>query len=482
MSFIEGFDKATNSKLTDNGALAYNTTGSKLVDFFATVGCMRKYSEDKIIACYMAAREENKELADKIVLYARDIKNGLGERRTSRILLKKLAELEPEKVKRNLSTFVELGRWDDLYALRSTKVEDAMWEYLRKQFYRDLADMKLNNNVSLLGKWLKSINTSSAESREIARITCQKWGISKAEYRKKLSQLRKYIDVVEKKMCDNQWEEIKYSSVPSYAMLRYQNCFRRNSSNFLKYKEDLKNGKEKINSSVLYPYDLVEQLTKAICTYENPDLTIIEEQWKALPNFFPEDKEYNIICCADVSASMNGRPMAASIGLALYCAERNKGAYNGYYLTFTDKPTFLKIDKDESLKQKIINAWKHVGYNTNFNGMLKAIFEIAKKEKEVPDALLVISDEEIDMFTSTPSRVISILDKWEEKFKEENLNMPKIIFWNAANNGTFLEKISNKNVGYISGVSATTFQNIDTLISKDAYEAMVQILNNYEYI
>lgn len=137
MSFLNEFDKATTVKETENGALAYTTTDSKMVDFFSAIGAMRQRDEKDIVDLYTSAREEDKELADKVILYARDIRGGLGERRIGKILLRALANIDPRKVERNFQTFVDIGRWDDLYALVGTPCEAAMWKFLGKRFFED---------------------------------------------------------------------------------------------------------------------------------------------------------------------------------------------------------------------------------------------------------------------------------------------------------------------------------------------------------
>ena len=97
MSFVDEFKNASLLKTTENGGVAYSKLDNDLLSFFAIVGAMRNRSEKDIIDMYMAARNEDKELADKIILYARDIRGGgLGERRVGRILLKELAKLEAE--------------------------------------------------------------------------------------------------------------------------------------------------------------------------------------------------------------------------------------------------------------------------------------------------------------------------------------------------------------------------------------------------
>ena len=137
MSFISEFNAMTNMKTTENGALAYSKLDSDILSFFAAIGGMRQRDEKDIIDLYTLAREEDKELADKVILYARDIRGGLGERRIGKILLRTLANIDPRKVERNFQTFVDIGRWDDLYALVGTPCEAAMWKFLGKRFFED---------------------------------------------------------------------------------------------------------------------------------------------------------------------------------------------------------------------------------------------------------------------------------------------------------------------------------------------------------
>src|SRR5574344_2429812 len=193
MSFVDGFDVMTNMKTTENGAMAYSKLDSDILSFFAVVGGMRKRDEADIVKMYHAARKEDKELADKIVLYVSNIREGgLGERRIGRILLMALAFLDPHKVERNFQTFVNNSRFDCLYALEGTPAETAMWQFMKDTLLKDAKAMKEGSPISLAAKWMKSINTSSAESKRLARKFCMIAGLSEKTYRKTLAALRKY--------------------------------------------------------------------------------------------------------------------------------------------------------------------------------------------------------------------------------------------------------------------------------------------------
>ena len=101
-------------------------------------------------------------------------------------------------------------------------------------------------------------------------------------------------------------------------------------------------GEAKINSSTLYPYDIVEKILNS-----REESELLEAQWRQLPNYVTEDM--NAIVIADVSGSMKGRPMASSVGLALYFVEHNQGAYHNIFMTFSEKTDIITV-KGETLK------------------------------------------------------------------------------------------------------------------------------------
>ena len=479
-TFINGFDERTSMDTTENDGLCYRSSGGgALLDFFAIVGGMRKRDEADIVQMYHAARKEDKELADKIILYVSNIREGgLGERRIGRILLKALAFLDRYKVERNFQTFVTNSRFDCLYALEGTPAETAMWQFMKDTLLKDAAAMKDGKPISLAAKWMKSINTSSAESKRLAKKFCTVAGISERTYRKTLAALRKHSNVVEVKMSANEWEDINFEAVPSIAMKRYSTAFGKHCPNaFTQYKRELTTGEAKVNAQTLYPYDITYQFMYG----GNADRDILEAQWKALPNYFKEGR--NVVCCADVSGSMMGMPMAASVGLAMYCARYNTGAYNGYYLTFTDIPRFFKLDEFASIGSNIKKVMNDVGYNTNLDGALKEIFRVATMENDAPEALLIVSDSEIDYFMSRNPHWEDIVQKWVRKYREVGLECPKVIFWNcSARHNIYLGRSNNPYVGFVSGVSAGTFANIAELITYSPYEVMIKILNQYDFI
>ena len=317
--------------ITFNGAPALSSTLNSLVDLFGVMGAMRNRSDEDIRKMVAAAVKEDSVLTLKMIFYARDIRGGLGERRFFRIAIRYLAKNWSYYVMKNIHLFPEYGRYDDWYCLIDTPCEGFMWDAMRIQFRADLEAMNRGKEVSLLTKWIKTPDASSQKTRQLGILTAQRLGYSVYEFKRLLRKLRKYIRIVEVQMSRNEWRDIEYKCVPARAAMIYRNAFNRHDEErYQQYLSDVAAGKSKINASTLYPYDIVEKIL-----YQNEDSAVLQAQWDALPNYI--EGENNFLVMADVSGSMSGRPMATSIGLALYFAERNKGAYHNLFMTFSDR-------------------------------------------------------------------------------------------------------------------------------------------------
>lgn len=487
--FLNGLEKQSNYTLTENEAVALKSTESALVDAFGRIGALRKAEDSDIEAIFSKAFAEDPLLATKMAFYARDIRGGLGERRVFRIILNYLATIRPEIVDKNIHFIPHFGRWDDLYALINTPVEDRMWEFVFSQLKADLYKYHRVEEVSLLAKWLKSVDASSKETRKLGKLTAKKLGLTEKQYRKTLSKLRNHIDVVERKMSKNQWENIVYPSVPSRAMSIYRKAFaRQDPVRFIKFIQDVKAGKSEIKSGTLYPYDILEKMELDFdsfalnteyfhaCNYDE----VLEEQWKALPNYITE--ENNVLIMADTSASMIGRPLYTSIGLAIYFAERNKGPFHNKFVTFSAEPSFIKLQGD-TLYDKV-KCIPHIVSNTNLEKAFNLILDTAivneLAQEEMPKALIVISDMEFDRQTMDSD--MTWHEAMEEKFEKCGYNLPNIIYWNVdSRHETFHAVSDRRGVQLASGQSPSIFQMVINNIDKTPYEAMVEILNSPRY-
>lgn len=484
-SFANAFRNSANMTRTENGAPVYSSTGSSLLNLFARIGGMRGSSEQELIRLWKDARNENPSLADNLILYTRDIRDGgIGERKLARILLRELAKTDSNKVCRNLDKIVSAGRWDDLFVLEDTPVWDAAVEYISAQFKEDILDMNKGKSISLLAKWMPSCNTSSKETRRLARVFYTAFGLTERKYRKTLSAMRKYLDIVEKKMSAQEFSAIDYGAVPSLAMTRYRSAFGKHDyERFNSYIQAVTKGEEKIHAATLYPYDVIRPYVRECndgwYSASEPTLdAVLEAQWKALPNYV--DGENDVLVMPDVSGSMtsdNYQPLATATSLAIYFAERNKGAYQGLVMAFTDRPCLYDLNPNDTVASRTAIVNSHVGYNTNLDGAIKAVYDKARQCGSAPKALVVISDGEIDCFLRRYN-ADTLISKWEREFAAVGIQMPKVIMWNVASRGArYLDKATNPLISFVSGNSASTFKELTILITKDAYSAMVEILS-----
>ena len=501
MNFAQAMYREGTHKLTENGAFAYDSTAQgAMLDLFSQIGALRPRTEQEIRSKFAAAFREDKLLATKMLFYAGDIRQGgLGERRTFRICLHWLAENHPEIVNKNIELIPYFNRFDSWFELVGTKCEKLMWEKVLDTLTKDMQAYNATKGkkivpASLLAKWMPSENASSEKTRKLAIKAQRELKLTPRKYRKMLSALRKHINIVERQMSAGEWGNIDYAKVPSYAMHNYGSAFAKHDhERFDAYLKSVSKGEVKINASTLYPYDLVEKYlvdgwygcgsSYGDCTINDKLNSVVEAQWKALPNYLT--KPMNAVVMADVSGSMRGRPMATSIGLAIYFAQHNTGWYHNQYMTFTNEPHFINIKEGASLLDCVKQVAKAgVGYSTNLERAFKEILEVAVANKipanQMPKTLVVISDMEIDHYMR-PGAHWDFLKTQRVRFEAFGYKLPKIVMWNVnARKDTVLSQ--SEDTIFISGQSPSSFkalcQNLDGVT---AYELMLQVLNGEAY-
>lgn len=479
MNFSDVMREESKWTKTENGADAKNTTNSALLDMFATIGSMRSRSEDEIIQKFELAFQEDPLGAMRCLFWARDCRGGAGERRVFRILLPYIAQKHYEELYRNLELIPEYGRWDDFYALIGTPMEEQFWPFISWKLFRDIKEMEAGRPCSLLAKWLKKADASSPNTRKLGIYTAKKLGMSVYDYKRLCVKLRRYIDVVEQRMSANEWDTINYPAVPSRAMMNYRKAFaRHDQERFDEYLNKVQSGEQKINSATLYPYDIVEKIL-----YKHEDNKVLEAQWNNLPDYV--DGDVNAVVMADVSGSMYGRPLATSIGLAMYFAERNKGAYHNLFMTFSQNPKFVAV-KGETITQKIkFISRADWGMNTDLEKALLKILDVAIEnhcsQEEIPKSLIIISDMEIDRCARQDHRE-NFYDYVSRVYEEHGYKIPNVVFWNVnSRHDVFLADKNRKGVQLVSGQSASTFKNLIGCVDKTPIEMMYSVLNSDRY-
>ena len=477
MTLADKIKKQQSLTYTENGALALNTSADALLDLFAVAGALRRREAEDIEIMFGKALVEDKLLATKLAFYTRDVRGGLGERRTGRIMFRYLAKHYPDIMMKNLDLIAEYGRYDDLIDLLELLPFEVI-TVINRQLKADIANMADNKPVSLLAKWLPSINTSNKETVAKGRKIAALLKMTEREYRKTLSSLRKYLNVTEVNLSKKDYASIIYPEVPSKAMTNYRNAFTRNDgTRFQEFLDAVNKGEAKINSSVLYPYDITEKYIYQL----NAADPVLEAQWEALPDYVDRDARFLIM--ADVSGSMYGRPMATSVGLAMYLAQRNKGPFANTFMTFSSKPELVTI-KGDSLYEKIryimSSAWQmNTDLEAAFDLLLKTAVAYKVPAEELPDSIVVITDMEFDICVSNDWL---FYDQMEARYSQNGYKLPNIVFWNVnSRHNTYHASFDKKGVQLASGQSPAVFESLVKGIDLTPYEYMLSVLDTPRY-
>lgn len=487
-TFMSNLQDATNFTRTDNGALAHKTTKSAVYDLFALGGAFRRRSDEDCILLFKNALEEDESLALKCLFYLADCRGGQGERRFFRVCYRWLAKTYPEVAKRNLEKIPEYRRWDDvIYSLVDTPLENDALSFIKHQLTLDIQC----KTPSLLGKWLPSENASSKETKRMGNIVRTYLRMSHKEYRKILSELRTRINIVEKLMSANRWDEIEFDKIPSRAGLIYKNAFARRDIIKQKYEAFAKSEDTKVNASVLYPYEVVYKAVEGGCGWSynfnklsDTDRAIIEKYWKNLPDYL-NGKDCKMMCVVDTSGSMTGAeasaPINVAIGLGMYCAERIGGAFKDHYISFSSKPQLIKIEGVDFV-DKVRRIYRtNLCQNTDIEATFKMLKNVAlaSKPEDVPETIVIISDMQIDSMSHWYSDTAATeMEKIRKEWEEEGLKCPKLVYWNVnAKNNTILD--DGENVTYVSGMSPVIFEQVISGVT--GYDLMLEKLDSERY-
>lgn len=507
MEFMNALQNTVQEKdktsYTENGMPGYASTQHPLVDFFFKVASYRGCSEEEIIKDFdkILASTTDAPYALRLLFYIRDVRNGLGERRLFRVCFKHLLNAIPRlwENKSLLRMIPEYGRWDDLFVLLDTDTSNTSYngiilEIISKQLSYDIYDMSnktlKNTNVSLLAKWMPSENASSKETRALARMFAHELRLTPREYRKTLSDLRKYLKVIETYTCSNRWNEIDYNAVPSKANLKYANAFMKHDEARRKeYLEALAKGSKsvKINSSVNYPHEIVYKYKIGIKHGNYYDETL-EQLWQNLKQMPGLD---NTLIVRDGSGSMdcgcisNTSCTALDVadGLSIYCSERCNDAFKDKFITFSSRPQLVDLSKYDSLEDKLerLQSFDDCS-NTDIDKVFKLVLQTAidnhLTQEQLPKQIVIISDMEFDVSTNYLGS--NPIETAQVEYQNYGYQVPKLIFWNVnSRTGTIPVKQNELGVYLVSGFSVNILEMFasDTL---DPFDAILEQLNKYK--
>jgi hypothetical protein len=456
---------------TANGMKARKSSANALVDLFYNIGASRGKN---ITPQFTAAMAENKDLALRIALWARDVRGGAGERQLFRDILTHLEKTDPESAARLMTKVPEVGRFDDLFVFKNKD--------LKAKAYTMLGDALRAGN-GLAAKW-------TPRKGEVAREIREFFGMTPKQYRKSLVGLTK---VVETQMCANDWDNINFSHVPSQAARIYKKAFNRHSVKFAEYVAKLVSGDKtvKANANAIFPHDVLKGVISSygMKSFDKTELDHIVAQWDALPNYVGDA---NIMPLVDVSGSMscpagkntNVTCMDVSVSLGLYLADKNKGAFHGTFLTFSDKPELLTLKGNivQKADQMVKSKW---GMSTNLHAAFDKILSTAMKnnvpQSDMPKMLLILSDMQFNQCVRNDDSAMQMI---ERKYAEAGYELPQVVFWNLNSSDNVPVKADKSGAALVSGFSPSI---MTSLLSADTQEftpegIMMKTIMHFRYV
>lgn len=504
-SFLNTLNDLTNYTLTENRAVTHKTTKSDVLDMFALCGAYRNRTDEDCITAFMNAYSENPVLALKCLFYLGDCRGGQGERRFFRVCFKWLCNADPDAARRNLKYIPEYRRWDDvIYSTLGTKVENDALEFIKNQLILDMDSVLVDKAPSLLGKWLPSENASSTKTRAAAHKIREYLDMTHKQYRKTLSKLRSKINIVEKLMSENRWDEIEFDKIPSKAGLIYKNAFARRDIIAKKYETFAKDKTTKVNAEVLNPVDIAKKAFNYNYNSSSEDVErlMLQKYWDNLKDYYNGRKE-NGLAIVDTSGSMYGTPLTAAVSMGAYIAERGHGPFANHFITFSDHPELIRfegVDITDKFNRAIRADW---GNSTNIEAVFNLLLETAKAQntapEDIPERLYIFSDMEFNGCISHGPRregisfgyyanrlcgenaaeqVETLLEKIEKDWIAAGYQLPKVIFWNLDARQNNIPALGGR-FSYVSGFSLAMMEQI--LSGEDGYSLMLKVLNGPRY-
>ena len=506
-TFLNAFQAESTIGFTENGAMTYTSTLDHNLDFFALASAKRA-NPGEAVSLFNEAYNENAALSILNLFYLRDVRGGQGERSIFRFCLEQLDS--KYLVNENFLRLIpEYGRWDDLLILisRFSKNIDIVSAIVK--IVKDQIDMDVKSeHPSLLAKWIPLANSvSNMERRGIAHAITKILGISEKQWRKIIVSIREKLKIVERLMTENRYPEIDYSRIPSKCGFVHRAAFLRNDNErYTQYLEDVSAGKAKMNSSCIYPYEIVAKLRNMLgfgnyyysrkeLSLDGHEIASLVEMWNSLPQF---SMSGNILPVVDVSGSMytpvsGGNAMAidVSTSLGIYCAEHNTGLFKNHYISFSESPKLIELNPNKLLVEKLNYIYStEMGFDTNFEKVFDIILNAMTRnnlpKEECPSIVIAISDMEFNSVGCGRTN----FDVIKKKYQDAGYEMPQLVFWNVASRGSNVPVRKNENgVVLVSGLSPSIIKFISegeinpekfmyNVLLSERYRPVLEVLNN----
>lgn len=407
------------------------SNNSQVLNFIINCRSLRTKSELDIIKAFEDAYNCNNNTAIKALFYVRDIKSGLGERRVFRVLINYLAIKNPDIIKKNLKNITIYGRYDDLYSLFNTPLENDVIELFKTQIQLDLK----SDNPSTLCKWLKSENCSSITSKKLGTRTRCLLGYSSRDYRKLLSLLRNRLFIIEKELSSRTYKNIDYNKVTYQNIVRYRGAFiRHDKENYLSHIENYMVDKQVLNTSNqdISVIPIITDIIKNIASKRSKNIYPYNKLWELKLATLKSIESQDLVIL-NIEKKLDGvtsLPLKVSISYILINKLLSTHKFKNYYMYYNnlDKPKFGRVSFGnifEEVSSIFKNNFKRLHTLTPLLELM--LFTAIKKEykpKDLPDRVVIISDKD----NSLSDEFIDY-DSLIPAYSKAGYEFPQVLIW-----------------------------------------------------
>ena len=370
---------------------------------------------------------------------------------------------------KNISNIPEYGRYDDLLSLLATSCEADALRFIAVQWEKDMKALESGEPVSLLGKWLPSVNATKADTIAKGKKVAKYLKLRPVEYRKALTALRKCIHILENDLRIKEYN-FDYAKLPSKAMYKYRAAFLRNDeARYHEFLNKVEKGEAQMHTDSLTPYDIVASVLDNSSRWK-PDVKAANAQerkaldvtWKALPDYTCGE---NALVVVDGSGSMYGygnpMPAAVALSLGIYFAERNRGQFQNHFITFSEHPRLVKIKGNDIVDKVMYCESYNECANTNIEAVFRLILTAAKihqvPQEEMPSRIYIVSDMEFDYCAENAS--LTNFQNMEQMYRKAGYKLPEVVFWNVDSRNTQQPVTKNQQgVALVSGCTPRLFE------------------------
>ena len=404
---------------------------------------------------------------------------------------------------KDLKHFLTLFKWEPhlllyTHSVKNDIIDEILLTHVIPQLIRDRKNMSIQEPISLCGKWMprESCVKHGWLARKIAylyhkqtiQVYAKRQDIYKT-YRKLITSINAYLEIPQNHMCNRTWDKINFDHVTSKTMLKYKRVFlnedphinehhrkvcSQNFKNYIALKMKEKNYNKANN---IMPHEMVKSLMGEVSKEEKDLVTL---QWdnmmKKLFSSSSSDPSpvtntsflNRCVACIDVSPSMyqdTKIPLYSSIGLGLITMEIST-LYRAF--TFSETPSWIRIQKEDSLHQKIQTIrcapW---GSTTNIYALFEKFLQVALDNKIDDDemreyTLVIYSDMQFDACCKEGERCL--IDAVQNLYAKHGYNtIPFLLFWNLRATNHFPSIQTTPHCLKLSGNNATLLQSIVNL-------------------